>query len=232
MNIETMEGRTLFSVTVSEVAPGYYQFDGDSAADEINVSLDMENATLSFNDTQYSDVAYIIVNGGGGNDTINVIATAPADIGATINGDDGGDLIICNFDAIISAGGGRDEIHLGDAYDGQVYGDAGADTIYISGNCAGAVVDGGAGGDLIDATGNLYGATLYGGAGDDQIYGSEYGDTIYAGSGADIIVAFGGNDLIYSATDGAIDWIDAGDGYDTLYGDTVEIEIQNVETFN
>ena len=40
MNIETMEGRTLFSVTVSEVAPGYLQFDGDSEADEINIETD------------------------------------------------------------------------------------------------------------------------------------------------------------------------------------------------
>jgi len=231
MNIETMEGRTLFSVTVSEVAPGYYQFDGDSAPDEINISLDMQNGTMSFNDTEYAGVAYIMVNGGGGNDTISVIATAPGEIAAGINGEEGCDFIVCNFDAVVSGGSGGDEIYLGDAYDGMVYGDSGSDCIYVSGNCLGAVIDGGAGGDFIDATESLFGVTTYGGSGDDQIYGSNFDDTIYGGTGADIIVALNGQDEIYSASDGAIDWIDGGDGQDTLFGDVVEIEIQNVESF-
>ena len=231
MNIETMEGRTLFSVTVSEVAPGYYQFDGDSAPDEINISLDMQNGTMSFNDTEYAGVAYIMVNGGGGNDTISVVATAPGQIAAGINGDEGCDFIACNFDAVISGGNGGDEIHLGDAYDGMVFGDGGSDCIYVSGYCLGAVIDGGTGGDFIDATESLFGVTIYGGTGDDQIYGSNYDDTIYGGTGADIIVALNGQDGIYSAGDGAIDWIDGGDGQDTLFGDVVEIKIQNVESF-
>lgn len=232
MNIETMEGRTLFSVTVSEVSPGYYQFDGDADADQIDISVDMENHTLTFEDVVYSDVAYILVNGGGGGDTISVAATAPGDIAAGISGDEGCDYIVCNFDAVISGGNGADEIHLGDAFGGQVEGDGGSDSIFVSGYCLDAVIDGGGGSDFIDASANLYSVTIYGGSGDDQIYGSDYDDTIYGGSGADIIAGLGGDDSIYTSGDGAIDWIDGGDGHDTLFGDVVEIEIQNVESFS
>jgi hypothetical protein len=231
MNIETMEGRTLFSVTVSEISPGYYEFDGDAAADDINISVDMERHTLTYDGKQFENVAYVYVSGGAGNDTISVIADRPGDIGAAIDGGDDCDTILCNFDASIWGGNGNDEIHLSDAQQGQVYGEGGMDSVYISGYSANAIVDGGRDSDYIDATQNLYGVTIYGGENDDQIYGSNFDDTIYGESGADIIVSFGGDDTIYTSGDGGIDWIDAGDGYDSLYGDTVEIGIQNVENF-
>src|SRR4051812_8777644 len=104
MNIETMEGRTLFSVSVSEDSPGYIQFDGDSAADEITLSVDMDNATLTYNDTLYTNVAHITVNGGGGNDCVTITGTAPGPIRAAIDGGDGADVILCNFDASVWGG--------------------------------------------------------------------------------------------------------------------------------
>jgi Ca2+-binding RTX toxin-like protein len=232
MNIETMEGRTLFSVTVTEVSPGFYQFDGDAAADEISISVDMDNATLTYDGTQYANVAHITVNAGGGNDSVTVTGTYPGAIRATIDGGDGCDVIVCNFDASIWGGGGGDEIHLGDAFNAEVYGEGGADAIYVSGYSFNAVIDGGTGSDYIDASANLDGATIYGGSGDDVIYGSDYLDTIYGESGADMIVALNGDDGIYTSGDGGIDWIDGGDGYDTLYSDVNEVSIQNVENFS
>ena len=232
MNIETMEGRTLFSVTVTEVSPGFYQFDGDSADDEIAISVDMDNATLTFNDTQYANVAHITVNAGGGNDFVNIIANAPGGIRASIDGGDGSDVIVANFDASVWGGAGDDEIHLGDALNAEIYGEGGSDAIYVSGYSFNAVIDGGAESDYIDASANLYGVAIGGGSGDDVIYGSDYDDTIYGDSGADMIVALNGNDMIITSGDGAIDWIDGGDGNDTLHGDVKEISVLNVENFS
>jgi Ca2+-binding RTX toxin-like protein len=231
MNIETMEGRTLFSVAVSEASPGFYQFDGDSAADEITISVDMDNATLTYDGTEYTNVAHITVNAGGGNDSVTLTATAPGGIRATIDGGDGSDVIVCNFDASVWGGAGNDEIHLGDAFNAEAYGEAGSDSIYVSGYSFNAVIDGGAGSDYIDASENLYGATIYGGSGDDVIYGSAYRDTIRGDEGADMIVALDGDDGIYTSGDGPIDWIDGGDGNDTVYSDANEVSILNVETF-
>jgi Ca2+-binding RTX toxin-like protein len=232
MNIETMEGRMLFSVTVTEVSPGFYEFDGDAAADEITISVDMDNATLIYNDSQYTDVAHITVNAAGGNDNVTITATGPGAIRATIDGGDGTDVILCNFDASVWGGNGNDEIHLGDAFNAEIYGEAGLDSLYVSGYSFNAVLDGGPGSDYLDASENLYGATMYGGSGDDLIYGSGLVDTIHGDAGADMIVALAGDDGIYTSGDGPIDWVDGGDGNDTLYGDVSEVAVLNVETFS
>jgi Ca2+-binding RTX toxin-like protein len=231
MNIETMEGRRLFSVTVSQPSPGFYELTGDAADDEITVAVDEANQTFTYNGTEYFDVDNITVLGGGGNDSISVYSVAAGPIGASIDGGDGDDFISLNFSGGVWGGDGNDEIHLSDAFMGEVYGQGGNDTIYVAGNCIDTLIDGGDGDDWIDATANNYGVKIQGGAGDDQIYGSNFSDQIDAGSGADTIVALGGNDQINTAGDGKVDWIDGGDGNDTLQADVDEVHVQNVERF-
>src|SRR4051794_21303976 len=101
MNIETMEGRTLFSVTVSEGYPGYYDITGDASADAINVSVDMDAETFTLDDVTYTGVAFIAVDGGGGDDTISLLASSPGYIGASVDAGDGNDSVTLNFDGAI-----------------------------------------------------------------------------------------------------------------------------------
>jgi len=110
-----------------------------------------------------------------------------------INGKGGNDIICGN--------GGVDEIHGGsgedwiEAVDGStVYGDAGGDTIWVSGNY-----------DSFEAAGVSFGGAGYGGSGSDEIYASN-GAIADGGSGSDYIQlanspsAYGGSgsDHIYS----------------------------------
>ena len=61
---------------------------------------------------------------------------------------------------------------------------------------------------------------MYGGAGDDRfedrtVYGGG-SDHVYSGSGSDNLYSDPGNDFIFSVGDGADDYVDRGDGYDTV----------------
>ncbi|WP_254509452.1 beta strand repeat-containing protein [Anatilimnocola floriformis] len=116
----------------------------------------------------------ILINGLAGHDRIilDPLITKPA----TINGDDGNDIIM--------SGGGNDVLHGGAGNDfifarggnDFVYGDAGVDYLY-----------GEAGNDVI-----------LGGAGNDWISGGEGADILNGGEGLDTIFGDGGDDLIIS----------------------------------
>src|SRR4051812_20183579 len=112
MNVETMEGRTLFSVTVSEGYPGYYEITGTDSADVIDVSVDMEAETFTLDDATYTGVAYILVDAGGGDDTIRLLASSGGYIGASVVAGDGNDTMTVNFDGSIWAGDGDDTLDL------------------------------------------------------------------------------------------------------------------------
>jgi Ca2+-binding RTX toxin-like protein len=232
MNVETMEGRTLFSVTVSQDYPGYYEITGDESADTIDVAVDMNAETFSLDGATYDGVAFIIVYGGGGDDVISLIASSTGYIGAAVDAGAGSDLVTVNFDGSIWAGEDDDAVYLSDAFRGEVYGDGGNDEIYVSGDCASPEIYGGAGDDRIDATENNHGVTIHGDDGNDLIYGSRYGDRIYGDSGADVIFGGAGSDGIYAGdpdADGAGDWIDGGVGSDTLDTHGYEIAIESIE---
>ncbi len=62
---------------------------------------------------------------------------------------------------------------------------------------------------------------MYGGAGDDRledrsVYGGGGSDHVYGGSGSDNLYSGPGNDFISSVGDGAGDYVDCGDGHDTV----------------
>jgi Ca2+-binding RTX toxin-like protein len=229
MNVETMEGRTLFSVTVSQDYPGYYEITGDDSADVIDVSVDMDAQTFTLDGDTYDGVEFILVYGNGGDDTIDLHASSPGYIGTAVNGGDGRDAVTVNFDGSVWGGAGNDRIELSDAFRGQVFGEDGNDEIYVSGQCAGAEIYGGNGSDRIDASDNRYGVTARGGAGDDLIIGSAFGDRIYGDEGGDVIYGGAGSDAIYAGNDNAGDWIYGGSGSDTLYSNGYEISIDSIE---
>lgn len=133
----------------------------------------------------------------------------------------------------IDAGAGNDLVYAGDGNDSLI-GGAGSDSVYGgAGDDAFAVGDigddlhyGGAGNDVI--SGDLGNDTLYGDDGNDALEGHEGADFIFGGAG-DYYIA--GADLDGIATpanrtltptvstdDGSADYIDGGEGNDTIFG--------------
>src|SRR3954454_2017435 len=172
--IQPLEQRRLFSVTVSEGYPGFYEIRADDGGNVVDVSVSSANDSFTLNGQTYGGLQYLTVYGGAGDDTIHLTADAPSWFGAGIVAGGGNDDVSLNFDGAIWAGNGNDTVRLADAFRGEVYGQAGNDRMYVSGETVDAQIDGGDGNDLIDATGNHYSVVIYGGAGNDTIYGSEY----------------------------------------------------------
>jgi Ca2+-binding RTX toxin-like protein len=219
----------LYSVTVSEGYPGVYEVDGDDSANNIQISVSMNDLTFTLDGVTYQDVMYIIVNGYGGNDTISLISPdGEGGIAAGINGGDGDDNITINFDGGVYAGSGNDVLHLTDSYRGEAQGDTGDDQIFISGACVDAEIQGGDGNDLIDCTNSACGVTIHGGSGNDTIFGSDFNDQIWGDAGYDDLHGGGGDDTFY-ANDGNSDTIDGGAGNDILYCDSADCNTTGIE---
>jgi Ca2+-binding RTX toxin-like protein len=226
--VETMEGRRHFTATVTEGYPGFFEVLGDASADVISISVDQVNETFTLNDVTYTEVAYIFVNSGQGNDTVTLTAADFGYIATSVVSGAGDDIVNVDFDGSIWAGPGDDTVYLSDAFRGEVFGEGEDDQVFVSGYCVDAEVDGGNGNDLLDAFNNYYGVYMHGGKGDDILIGSEYGDTIWGGSGNDLVEAGGGDDTVY-LVDGGPDTVDGGDGEDWLYADLEDQSVANVE---
>jgi Ca2+-binding RTX toxin-like protein len=198
--IERLESRRHFDVTVAQTYPGYYEIDGDSSANTINVAVSQGNDTFTLNGATYSNVAYITVNGNGGDDQMSVVSDNEyGPIGCAVNGSNGNDsILVSGLTGVVHAGGGNNTIQLQDSFYGQVFGDTGSDNIYVVGDCWGAEIVGGTGPNLIDASRSNYGLTIYGGPANDTILGSSYDDQIYGEGGNDAMYGNGGNDTFYS----------------------------------
>ena len=229
MIVEAMEGRTLFSVSVTEGYPGFYEIHGDDADDVIDVAVDMAGETFTLDGVTYEGVAYISVFGGNGHDTISLLGSSKGYIGAGVDAGPGNDAITMNFDGAVWAGDGNDRLHLANAFRGEVWGQAGDDTIVVEAECVEPEIHGGDGDDAIDASGNAYGVAIYGDAGADVIYGSDYCDQIYGGTGADVLNGNGGNDVFFASGDNAADHVSGGTGSDRLYSNGYEATIVGIE---
>src|SRR5688500_19397423 len=119
MIVETMEGRSLFSVTVTEGYPGFYEIHGDEADDVIDVSVDMVAETFTLDGVTYAGAAFISVMSGGGHDSISLLGSDEGYIGASVDAGDGDDSITINFDGAVLAGDGDDTLDLADAFRGE-----------------------------------------------------------------------------------------------------------------
>ena len=227
--IQPLDPRRFLSVTVSEGYPGFFDIESDGASDSIHVAVSQQNHTFTLDGVTYSDVAYIEVHGGGGDDDIVVQSTdGSGDIGAGVSGDDGNDSITLNFDGGVWGGNGDDTLYLSDSFYGVADGGAGNDSVYVLGSCVSADIEGGDGNDLLDGTMSDLGLTLHGGLGDDTIMGSAYDDEIYGDGGRDMLFGNAGNDTFYAA-DGSGCHINGGSGTDICYANGSEASITNVE---
>jgi Ca2+-binding RTX toxin-like protein len=198
--IERLETRRLFAVTVAQTYPGYYEVDGDTSSNVINIAVSQATDQFSLDGTTYSNVSYITVNGHGPNDNISVASDDEyGSIGCAVNGSNGNfGHSVSGLSAVIHGGGGNDTLSLKDSIYGEVYGDSGSDNIFVSGDCFDAQIQGGTGNCTIDASQNNSGVVIVGGAGNDTLYGSAYDDQIYGGGGSDVMYGGGGNDTFYS----------------------------------
>lgn len=229
MTIESLESRRLRTATFSEGYPGYYFIEGDDTADVIQVGVDQETQTMTYNGNTYTGVEGVYIHGHGGNDTINVTSSGTGPVAASVTGDDGNDFITVGCSGAVWGGNGNDKIYLNDSFMGEAYGDAGNDEIHVTGDCPDPEIQGGDGDDLLDAWGNSYGVKMFGGNGNDQLYGSDYADTLYGDAGCDYYYGNDGDDTFYTQ-DGEQDYIfgDAGD-HDIAHVDAEEGFITDVE---
>lgn len=166
-------------------------------------------------------------------DDVLVLMTGQYMLGTHIYGAGGNDYILASYNSgfrgsSLYGGDGNDTIDARPAqYAPDIFGDAGNDTIYASGN----IVQGGKGNDTIYGNGEFHGgegrdhifieggATVWGGIGDDDIHGSTYISSMFGEAGADTIIGGTGSESLYSATlntDGSAD--DRGTEKDILAG--------------
>lgn len=226
MYLETLERRRLLTVTVVPGYPGFYEVYGDESADVIALAFPGDG-TFTLDGATYGGVEYVTVFGGGGDDTIDVGA-APWPIGVSVNAGHGNDAVTLNSAGAVWGEEGGDVIRLSNSFRGTVYGGAGDDRIFLSGECIEPRIDGGDGSDLLDATGNNYGIFAQGGRGEDTVYGSNSDDQLYGDAGNDLLFGGGGNDVLYSS-DQHPDRVIGGAGIDTAYADCDESGVWGVE---
>ena len=219
MNLESLESRRLFDVTVTEGYPGFYEIHGDDGDDVINATINMAEGSLTVNGQQYESVSYVVAYGEGGDDWISITSVDGAGyIGASVAAGDGNDQITLGVDGGIWAGAGDDGVYLLDSFRGEAYGEEGNDYLHIAGFTTDAEIRGGPGADYIDCSENLYGVVAYGGTGDDTITGSALADQLYGEEGNDELYGGGGNDMLY-AQGGGQDFITGDEGDDIAYID-------------
>lgn len=170
------------------------------------------------NDTVYALEGQNTIQGGGGNDRIEV-DSAIYDVSAdTLIGGDGNDSINAGNHGAVVYGDDLDGLTSGDD---KLTGGAGADFIY-----------GGGGRDSIfggDGSDSLYGQAgwniVYGELGNDTLFGGDDGNFLSGGQGRDELhggaaadVLYGGNENDYLSGGAGNDVLDGGEGNDTLIG--------------
>jgi Ca2+-binding RTX toxin-like protein len=174
----------------------------------------------------------VVMNGGAGNDTFSVSATA----GSVVIGGLGTQTTVLNAEATdvisILGNGGTDTTQVNGADTADMFAIAANGTAVRVSRTNSATFDvdvttenlsinGGGGNDMFSASGNiaaLISVTVDGGAGDDTIFGSNGADRLLGGDGNDFIDGNQGNDVVLlGAGDDVFQW-DPGDGSDTVDG--------------
>ncbi|MEP6017263.1 MAG: Hint domain-containing protein [Paracoccaceae bacterium] len=157
---------------------------------------DSVDATDVFDDF-FGDREGIVVNAGGGSDTV-----FGGNGGDTIDGGSGNDSIDAGYgDDSIIGGDGDDTLH-GGTFSGNDTIDGGAGNDSIDGGLQGDSLFGGTGNDTVD--GEDGSDLVEGGFGDDSVFGGEGSDTVSGDVGDDVVSGGSGNDVfIYNVGDGA-----------------------------
>ena len=188
-----------------EFEAGALTITGSNKSDRIIISTDGTNVTATLNKQTETivaaDITSITIDGGGGNDKIDVAEEITGS--ATITGGAGNDRI--------NGGGGADDI-TGDAGNDWVWGGGGDD-----------LIDAGVGNDKVfgelgndELLGGAGNDALNGGDGDDIANGGDGHDRIRGGAGDDQLFGEGNKDHLYG--DDGNDFLDGGDDKDHLFG--------------
>ncbi|MDC9825129.1 cadherin-like domain-containing protein [Devosia sp. ZB163] len=231
----TVRNVTVSSGAIVQTEAGFiYNSGPQAAAGQVQVNFEISDGTTSVPRTAFIPIVRGPVNGTEAADQIagtegpdTIHALAGADLVSSLGGDDfivGGD-----GDDKISAGAGNDVVWAGAGNDVVLGGD-GKDT--LSGGDGDDRLAGEAGSDvLLGEAGN---DMLLGGADDDTVVGGEGADIIDGGEGADLLqgdagadeihdgagedIVFGGegNDLAVAAMDATVDYLEGGEGFDTI----------------
>lgn len=183
---------------------------GDAASDEITVSCGMDanvkvNGLDPADPAACSEVTSITVDGGAGDDLIDLSQVEPPAFGAVCGPCPGGAYSIV---AECLSGAGNDTV---------IAGSVGT----LIGGCQGLrsmtgddEVDGGSGDDAIAAGPGE--DQVLGGGGDDQLFGGPDVDSLSAGPGDDLVVGKQGNDALFGIS--GDDRLAGGPGFDEMRG--------------
>jgi Ca2+-binding RTX toxin-like protein len=120
----------------------------------LNSASDWNSATADDQTVPANGTFSVVVNGGGGNDSLTVLAKDTEISGAKLNGE-GGDDLLTGADSNDSLGGGDGNDRLvGAKGNDDMVGDAGNDTLVWNNGDATDTMDGGAGNDGAEVNGN------------------------------------------------------------------------------
>ncbi|MFM7151382.1 MAG: C2 family cysteine protease, partial [Gemmataceae bacterium] len=202
-NLESLEERTVLSVTSATLTTGTLSLVGNNAVS--NVSIRQEGSLIRIKDTSNgfnrtfnrSAVNVVQFKGGSADDqVINFISNMPLQAWGN-----GGNDYLEGYNAV-------DALFGGDG-DDTLVGYGGNDILV--GNNGNDKMEGMAGNDvLLGGDGN---DKLYGDAGNDQLNGGAGADSMYGGSGSDVLISLDAStsDVLEGNTQRDIFWRDAGD---------------------
>lgn len=226
---------TVSSGSIAETEGGFiYSSNAQAKAGQVVVNFEVTDGTASVVRTALIPLLRGPINGTpdaehilgtDGADTISSLAGADfidAMAGDDfIIGGDGDDVIVAGLgDDVVWAGlgndvvlgGGGDDALSGGEGDDRLVGDTGDDVLLgevgndlLQGEDGDDTVMGGAGDDLVD-----------GGAGADVVQGDAGDDELHDGAGEDLVFGGEGDDLAVAAMDAAVDFLEGGEGFDTM----------------
>lgn len=122
------------------------------------------------------------------------------------------EILLGAGDDTVDAGGGEDLVMAGAGND-RIDGNAGDDL--LMGEAGDDVLTGGDGDDLV--LGGTGADTLLAGSGNDRLDGGADNDVLRDGAGADVVLGSGGDDSFHLLADESVDFLDGGEGVDTLF---------------
>jgi Ca2+-binding RTX toxin-like protein len=218
-NITVSSSNDTLSISSNSATPTFERILTFAPLNLLLINSNGGNDTIQVNSSNSTFAGSLIVDGGDGNDTINLLAwTLPAtvfgglgndiltggSVGDSLDGGDGND--------VITGGGGNDTIQGGSGNDnlsggdGDDFIDGGDDDDSIQGNDGVDLLNGGNGNDTVD-----------GGAGDDMVDGGVGDDSLMGGDGGDVLLGNDGNDTLSGGAGN--DSLDGGFGDDLMSGD-------------
>lgn len=222
--LEGLESRRLLTTSPVVLDDGVLSIVGTHKHDRIQVALVDTTLTVKVNRQCFqfaaADVTSLVVDGGKGNDWIEVSSRVL--LPTTLWGGAGDDAI---------RGGGGDDIITGDKGRDKLSGGGGNDA--LSGGAGDDCLDGGAGDDVVhgdEGSDRISGGEgideLWGDSGHDKLEGGDGDDQLRGGTGKDHLSGGRGNDALFGEDDkdqlwggDGDDWLNGGSHDDQLWGD-------------